>query len=353
MKKRFWGRSKKGEEATLFAFENKNGAGMEVSDFGAILYSLTMPDRAGKMRNVILGHQDVEEYDSENPSFFGAAVGRNANRIAKGKFALEGKAYHLTQNNGENNLHSGTDFYNTRKWNVKSVTDNSICLYLDSPDGDQGYPGKLHMEVTYTLTDENELRIDYCGVPEKTTLINMTHHSFFNLNGHDSGDILEHTLWIDADAFTPTDESLIPTGEIAPVEGTPMDFREKKPIGRDIGCNFRHLLLGKGYDHNWVLNHPGTLRKVAELASDRSGIKMEVITDLPGMQVYTGNYLEQEKGRDGVIYRRYQGMCAETQYFPDAINQENFASPIFHAGETYRTTTIYRFGITESSENLF
>jgi len=343
MQQRSFGKNSKGEAATMYTFENKNGMVMEVSDFGATLYSLLVPDKEGNLCDVVLGYDDPIGYEGPAGTFFGATVGRNANRICKGKFTLNGKEYTLAQNNGGNNLHSGLDFYSFRIWNVKDTTENSITFSLHSPDGDQGYPGALDIDVKYTLTDDNAVKIDYYGVPEEDTIINMTNHSYFNLDGHASGDILNHEVWMDSDAFTRTDETSIPTGEIVPVEGTPMDFRVKKTVGRDIEQDYEALIFGSGYDHNWVLSNHGELAKIAELSSDVSGIQMEVYTDLPGVQIYTANFVNNEVGKQGVVYNSRQGICFETQYYPDAINHENFPSPVCKAGEVYKTTTIYKF----------
>lgn len=337
MKKRSFG------EATLYTFENKNGMVMEVTDFGATLYSVLVPDEDGDLIDVVLGCDTPEAYEKAAGTFFGATVGRNANRIAGATFELNGKEYKLDANNGPNNLHSGLDFYSYRIWDVKDVTENSITFSLHSPDGDQGYPGAFDVDVTYTLTEENGVEIAYHGVPDADTIVNMTNHSYFNLNGHASGNILTQEVWLDADAFTAGDEELIPTGEIVPVEGTPMDFRTKKAIGRDIEEEYEALLCGKGYDHNWVLNNNGEFAKVGELTSKESGITMEVYTDLPGIQIYTGNFLVEEVGKGGVIYRHRQGVCFETQYFPDAIHHENFGGPVCKAGEVYKTKTLYKF----------
>lgn len=216
-------------------------------------------------------------------------------------------------------------------------------ISLHSPDGDQGYPGTLDIDVTYTLTEDNAVRIDYYGVPDKDTIVNLTNHSYFNLAGHASGDVLDQEVWMNSDEFTRADETSIPTGEIVSVEGTPMDFRVKKAIGRDIGEDYEALNFGNGYDHNWVLKNNGKLEKVAEMSSDVSGITMEVYTDLPGLQIYTANFVEHEAGKNGVIYERRQAACFETQYFPDAVNHASFPSSICKAGEEYRTTTIYKF----------
>lgn len=343
MEQRSFGKNTKGEAATLYSFANKNGVVMEVSDFGATLFSLLVPDKDGKLRDVVLGYETASDYEGPAGTFFGAAVGRNANRIGNAAYTLNGKSYTLAKNNGENNLHSGLDFYSFRIWEVKHVAENSITFSLYSPDGDQGYPGELVMEVTYTLTDDNAVKIDYYGVPKEDTIINMTNHSYFNLDGHASPTMLEQVVWVDADAFTPTDEASIPTGEIVSVEGTPMDFRTPKTVGRDIEEDYEALIFGQGYDHNWVLNNRGQLAKVAQLSSKTSGIIMEVYTDLPGVQIYTGNFIPEEQGKAGVMYGRRQGICFETQYFPDAINHANFAQPVCKAGEVYRTTTIYKF----------
>lgn len=343
MKTRSFGTGRNGEAATLYTFENKNGMVMEVTDFGATLYALIVPDKEGNPCDVVLGYDDPQGYMGPSGTGFGATIGRNGNRIGKAQFTLNGKTYELDKNNNGNNLHSGLDYYHYRMWTVKETTENSITLSLYSPDGDQGYPGAFQVDVTYTLTDDNELKIDYYGVPEADTIVNMTNHTYFNLNGHASGSILEQELWVDADAFTPTDAQLIPTGEIAPVEGTPMDFRVKKPIGRDIESDYEAIRFGGGYDHNWCLNNQGKFAKVIEMSSDVSGITMEVYTDLPGVQIYSGNFLNAELGKNGIVYKHRQAICFETQNYPDAINHENFPSPICKAGEAYKTTTIYKF----------
>lgn len=343
MKQRTFGKNSKGQEATLYTFENKNGMVMEVTDFGATLFSLMVPDGKGNLVDVVLGYDDPLGYEGPGGTFFGATVGRNANRIGKGRFVLNGVEYQLDQNNGGNNLHSGLDFQSFRIWKVKSIEGNAITFSIHSPDGDQGYPGALDLDVTYTLTDDNAVRIDYYGIPQADTIINYTNHSYFNLNGHASGPILKHTVWMDADYYTPTAADSVPTGEIAPVEGTPMDFRTKKEVGRDIGQEFQALIFGNGYDHNWCLNNNGKLAKVAELTADVTGLTLEVYTDLPGVQIYTANFVNNELGKGGVVYNQRHGICFETQYYPDAPNHPNFPSSICRAGEVYRTTTVYKF----------
>ena len=316
---------------------------MEVSDFGATLVSLLIPDKDGKLLDVVLGYDNPKQYEGPAGTFFGATVARNANRIGNAAFTLNGKEYKLDKNNGENNLHSGLDFQSFRIWEVKETNENSIVFALNSPDGDQGYPGEVNIEVKYTLTNDNEVEIEYLAVPEDETIINYTNHSYFNLNGHASGDVLDHEVWLDAEAFTRADAASIPTGEITPVEGTPMDFRTAKTIGRDINEEYEAIIFGAGYDHNWCLNNNGKFAKVVELYSDVSGIRMEVYTDLPGVQMYTGNFINNELGKEGVVYQRRQGVCFETQYYPDAINHDNFQSPVFKKGEKYNTKTVYKF----------
>lgn len=343
IQQRSFGRTRSGGEATLYTLQNQNGMVMEVTDLGATLVTLLVPDKYGTPVDVVLGHEDAAGYEGAMGTFFGATVGRNANRIGGAAFALNGKTYRLDKNDGESNLHSGLDFYHTRLWRRKRVGENSITFSLHSPDGDQGYPGAVEIEVTYSLTEDNAVRIDYCAAPQADTILNLTNHSYFNLNGHASGPITKHRLWVNADAFTRADAQSIPTGEITPVEGTPMDFRVKKEVGRDIDSAYEAVVFGKGYDHNWCLNHSGQLSRVAELTGDASGLSMEVYTDLPGMQIYSGNFLAEEPGKHGVVYRCRQGICFETQYYPDAVNHGNFPSPVCKAGQVYRTTTVYRF----------
>lgn len=348
MEKRSFGK------ATLYSFENKNGMVMEVSDFGATLYALLVPDKRGNLVDVVLGYDTPEEYMGPSGTGFGATIGRNGNRIGKGTFILNGKTYVLDKNNHGNNLHSGLQYYHYRMWDVKGITENSITFSLHSPDGDQGFPGEFNVEVTYTLREDNAVQIDYFGIPEEDTIVNMTNHSYFNLNGHASGNILEHELWVDADSFTITDKNLIPTGEIVSVKDTPMDFRQRKMVGQDIECEYEPLVFAGGYDHNWCLNNQGEYKKVIEVSSDVSGLTMEVYTDLPGVQIYTGNFLVEESGKQEVVYEHRQGICFETQCYPDAINHENFPSPICKAGEVYRTRTTFLFilSLQKISENL-
>ena len=342
MHTRPFGLNHSGEAATLYTFENKNGMVMEVTDFGATLYSLQVPHQGRKL-DVVLGYDAPAGYEGPAGTFFGATVGRNANRIAGGKFTLDGKTYQLDVNNGPNNLHSGLDFWSFRIWQVKKTTENAITFFLHSPDGDQGYPGAVDVEVTYTLTEENAVRIRYLALPQEQTLINLTNHSYFNLNGHDSGTILDHSVWLDADHFTRADAVSIPTGEIIPVAGTPMDFRTPKTVGRDIDMDYEALNFGMGYDHNWCLNNGGAFAKIATLTGDKTGLVMDVYTDLPGVQIYTGNFIDNEPGKLGVVYPRRAGICFETQFYPDSVNHPNFPSPIFQAGEVFESITEFIF----------
>ena len=343
LQKKDFGKTSKGELATVYTLENEAGMQISVSDFGATLTSVLVPDKDNNPVEVTLGYDDAAGYEAGLGNAFGASVGRNANRIAGAVIEINGTEYHLTKNDGENNLHSGLDFYHGRMWKVADADDTHVTFEMDSPDGDQGYPGALDMKVTYTLDEENGLTIYYEAVPDQDTVINMTNHSYFNMDGHASGDVLDQEVWIDADAFTRADAESIPTGEITPVEGTPMDFRTKKAIGKEIETDYEALNFGKGYDHNWVLNNKGEFAKVAEMSSEESGITMEVYTDLPGMQLYTGNFIVDAKGKGGAHYHKRQAACFETQFFPDAIHKENFAGPVCKKGETYETTTMYKF----------
>ncbi len=342
-----FGRTTKGEAASLYTLKNRGGMEIAVSDYGAVLVKVLIPDRDGNQQDVVLGYDDVAGYES-GTLYFGAAVGRIANRIGGGTFELNGRTYALTQNDGQNTLHGGTDYFDKRMWKVEEADDSHVALKLYSPDGDQGFPGAVDIRVTYTLTEENEVKIHYYAVPEEDTILNLTNHSYFNLSGHASGSILDQEVMICADAYTRADAESIPTGEIVPVEGTPMDFRSRKAVGREIEADYEALIFGQGYDHNWVLNGSGN-RYAASMYSDKTGIEMKVYTDLPGMQFYTGNFIVQEKGKKGADYRRRQAACFETQYFPDAVHKEHFEGPVVRAGQAYDTVTTYQFSSQTSS----
>lgn len=337
-----FGSTSKKEEAVLYTLTNENGMSASITNYGAALVKLNVPDKEGKLRDLVLGYDDVTGYEKGGGSF-GAPVGRNANRIGGAVITIQDKTYELEKNDNGNNLHSGTNYYNKRIWNVGEKTDSKIEFVLHSPDGDQGYPGTLDMHVTYELTEDNELRLIYDAVPDQDTIINMTNHSYFNLDGHDSGNVLKELVTLDADYFTRADAQSIPTGELVDVTGTPMDFRMPRALGEAIDADYEAVRLGKGYDHNWVLKNNGKFDKVAQAVSEKSGIVMEVWTDLPGIQMYTANFLDNEQGKNGAVYGIRDAVCFETQYFPDAVHHENFASPICKKGIPYHTVTSYKF----------
>lgn len=336
-----------GREVYRYTLTNENGVSASFTDLGAIWLTMMVPDKKGEMADVVLGYDCVKNC-MEGPGHFGEPVGRNANRIGGGSFTLNGKTYELEQNSGKNNLHSGPDYYRNRIWDAEVTEDElgtNISFSLFSPDGDQNYPGNANITVSYTLTPDDSLKIDYHMVADADTIANFTNHAYFNLAGHDSGCAMNQKVWLDADTFTIADETSIPTGELVPVVGTPMDFRKMKPLGQDIDADYEPLNFGKGYDHNWALNHEaGELALSAKAVDEASGRCMEVYTDLPGVQLYTANFLGSEyKGKGGADYHGRDGYCFETQYFPDAINKPQFPSPVLKAGEEYKTTTIYKF----------
>lgn len=315
-----------------------------VITFGGSLQSLRAPDRAGKPVDVLLGFDALEPYRTHGKSF-GALVGRYANRIGGASFTLNGKSYPLAANDhGVNHLHGGRVGYNQRVWTVEDAGDDHLTLSLFSPDGEEGYPGNLTVHVTYTLTAEG-LTIGYRAECDQDTVCNLTNHAYFNLSGHDSGPVLDQTIQLLADRYTPTDPLSIPTGEIAPVEGTPMDLRRPAPIGARIGEAFPQLLQAGGYDHNWIPNgEPGALRPIARASSPATGISMEVLSTLPGVQFYTGNYLDGcPAGKGGAAYAKRWGFCLETQFYPDTPNHENFPSCVLRAGQVFDHTACFRF----------
>lgn len=342
-----FGKSKDGQELSLYTLSNEHGMSVKLTDLGATLVSVILPDKHDEETDVVLGYDNPEGY-YENICYFGAVIGRSGNRIDQGRFAIDGKTYQLDANDNENNLHSGKNGFDQRQWETKEVTKTSVCFALKDGDGEQGYPGNFSVTVTYTLTEENELFLDYDGVCDQDTVANMTNHVYFNLAGHDSGDILAQELWLSAKEYTPVrDSKAIPTGEIAPVAGTPMDFTTAKPIGREIDSEFEQLQFVGGYDHNFVLQREkGAVEKFAEGYSAKSGICLEAYTDLPGVQFYAGNFITPgQTGKGGAVYGKRQGFCLESQYYPNSVNQEGFASPILRAGERYHTTTCYKFSV--------
>jgi aldose 1-epimerase len=345
MKKQGFGTTKDGKEALLYTLSNKNGMEISVTDYGAHLVSVLVPDKDGKKRDVVLGFDSVTGYETDG-SHFGATIGRNGNRIAGAAFELHGKTYQLAKNENNNNLHSGPDGYDYRLWNVEEADDSAVTFVLMSPDGDQGFPGNFEVSVTYTLTDENAVEIHYEGSCDQDTVVNMTNHSYFNLAGHDAGSIENQTLVLKAEQFSPViDSASIPTGEHAPVQGTPMDFTSEKAIGAEIEADFEQLKLTGGYDHNFILDKAveGSIELMAVASCKESGITMEAFTDLPCVQFYAGNFIAPVTGKNGVFYDKRNGFCLESQYVPNAINQEGEEKPILEAGDTYDTTTVYKF----------
>lgn len=336
-----FGRTHLGKDIKLYTIKNSKGMEAAVTNLGACLVNLIVPNDKGEFKDIILGYETGEEY-LVNGCFFGATVGRCANRTANAKFTIDGTEYKLAVNDNENNLHS--DFYKGMHkviWDAK-CGDDCVKFSYHSPDMENGFPGNLDISVTYTLTEDNAIEIYYDGVCDKKTLINMTNHTYFNLSGHDSGSIENTLLTINASCYTPVVKGAIPTGEIAPVAGTVMDFTKEKPIGRDIGADFEQLLLVKGYDHNYVVDdHTGEMKLIAVAKAD--GRTMEVLSDLPGVQFYAGNCIAPQQGKDEAIYKERTGFCLETQYFPNSANDPAFAHPIFDKGVRYETKTVYRF----------
>ena len=329
----------KGSVAAI-TLENVNHMRVTLLSYGATIQSIVVPDANGVPTDVLLGYDTPAQYE-QNDGYFGASIGRNGNRIADAAFVLNGIRYALTANEGPNQLHGGHTGFDKKLWSY-SCRENSVEFTTVLADGEEGFPGRLEVSITFTLDDENGLHIDYRAVCDADTVANFTNHSYFNLNGHGSGDILHHTLQLQADAYTPADAHTMPTGEIAPVAGTCMDFRTAKPIGQDI--HDAALAPFRGYDTNFCLSGHG-LRKAAEARGDKRGIVMEVLTTLEGVQLYTGNFVTDRTGKGGAQYTQYGGFCLETQHYPDAINQPSFPSPVLRRGEQLHETTIYRFSV--------
>ncbi len=349
MKRRPFGTLPDGRTVGLFVLENSNGCSVSVTDFGATVTSLVAPDNRGRPSDIVLGFDTLDSYLAGHP-YFGSTIGRFGNRIANGRFTLDGQDYNLARNNGPNHLHGGSTGFGMLLWRVTSDTSSDtqqLRLSHTSPDGEEGYPGRVEASVTFTLTERDELRIDYRATTDRPTIANLTNHSYFNLAGSGSESILGHEIMINADRFTPVDADLIPTGEIRAVDGTAMDFRRMTPIGSRINDDDEQIRLSNGYDHNWVLNRSGEEPTLAaEVYEPTSGRVLEVLTTEPGVQFYTGNFLDGTFfGRTGKPYGRRSGFCLETQHFPDSPNQPDFPSTILRPDETYRSTTIYRFGV--------
>jgi aldose 1-epimerase len=338
-----YGTTEDGVKVQLFTLRNTGGMVAKVTNFGATLVELDVPDRAGKTANVVLGYDTLAEYIKDT-NYFSVTVGRYCNRIAQGKFTLDGEEYTLATNNGPNHLHGGDVGFSKKVWRAKPATDGSaqVAFSYVSPDGEEGYPGELKCQVTYTLTDDNELRFDYEATTDKNTVCNLTNHAYWNLAGDASGDVLGHVLEVNAEQYTPTDDTLIPTGEIAPVDGTPMDFTKPKAIGEDIGQEGDEYKIL--YDLNFVVRRTeNPVRLHARVSDPGSGRTMEIYSDQPGIQFYTANHLDKIAGRGGATYNKHQGFCLETQHYPDSPNQPDFPTTVLKPGETYKTTTIHKF----------
>ncbi|NLP15560.1 MAG: galactose mutarotase [Clostridiales bacterium] len=342
-----FGTTKNGETATLYTVTNNMGMKVSFTDYGANIVSIIVPDKEGEFEDIALGFKSIGGYEVNGPGF-GSLIGRCANRIGGARFELNGKEYTLEKNEGKNNLHSGSPAYNKVMYETEIYEEEdmvSIEFSRLSPHMEQGFPGNLDLTVTYSLTENNELVIEYHAVSDMDTVVNMTNHSYFNLSGHNSGSILDHKVWIKANQFTPTSDDLIPTGEYRDVEGTPMDFRQLKRIGDNIDDDYEPLKQAGGYDHNYVLDiSRDEVEKVAELVDESTGRVMEIFTDKPGMQFYTANMLTPvEDGKDGATYGKRTGVCFETQHFPNACNINTFPNSILKAGQEYEYVTIYKF----------
>ncbi|WP_345210140.1 aldose epimerase family protein [Mucilaginibacter gynuensis] len=333
------------KQVELYVLKNKSGAEAAITNYGGRLVSLLVPDNKGVLTDVVLGYDSLKSYQKPKEPFFGAIIGRYGNRIAKGKFTLDGKTYQLDINDGVNTLHGGLKGFYAQVFDAKQVDDQNLELTYISDDGQGGYPGTLTVKVTYTLTDDNALKIAYHATTDKATVVNLTNHAYFNLNGAGSPTITDNILQINADTFNPVDTTLIPTGVLQPVKGTPFDFTTAKAIGKDIDVTDEQLKNGKGYDHNFVINKNDGKQPIAIVSSPQTGIKMEVYTTEPGVQFYSGNFLTgaDHDGKGGKAYGLRSAFCLETQHFPDSPNQPKFPSTELKPGQVYHTETTYKF----------
>ncbi|MEJ5963025.1 aldose epimerase family protein [Pedobacter immunditicola] len=335
-----------GKQVQLYTLTNKNGAKAMITNYGGRLVSLLVPDRNQQLTDVVAGFSDVQGYQKSTEPYFGATIGRFGNRIAKGKFSLDGKSYQLFTNNGSNTLHGGKKGFQDVVWDGKKINEQTLELSYLSKDMEEGFPGNLQVKVVYTLEDDYSLKITYDATVDENTVVNLTNHAFFNLNGAGSGTILNHLVKINASSYTPVDSTLIPTGKIEPVNGTPFDFTTPKTIGEHIERDDEQLKFGKGYDHNFVLNKHAEDEPVAIVAGDKTGVVMEVFTDQPGLQFYSGNFMQGKNKMKGNRTDDFRTAFAlETQHFPDSPNQPSFPSTVLKAGDTYHTETIYKFSV--------
>jgi aldose 1-epimerase len=340
-----WGTLQSGAKVDLFTLTNKNGMEARITNYGGIIVSLKVPDKTGKLADVVLGFDSLGEYENKNP-FFGCITGRYANRIGNAAFKIDGTEYKVTANSGKNHIHGGKTGFDKKLWKASKITKSSavgVAMKYRSPAGEEGFPGTLDCTVTYLLTDDNALEIDYTATTDAPTVVNLTNHSYFNLAGEGSGDVLKHELMIPAESFTPTDNDLITTGEIASVIGTPLDFTSPHRIGERIGAAYKPLIQGKGYDHNFVLSGSG-MKLAARVREPKSGRVMEVRTTEPGVQLYTANHTNTT-GKGGHAYKPRSAFCLETQRFPDSPNKPAFPSAILRPGDTYQHTTEFKFSI--------
>jgi aldose 1-epimerase len=347
VRKKSFGSTRDGRPIHLFTLTNSHGIEVRAMNYGAIITSVRVPDKKGATADIVLGHDTLEGY-TPNPPYFGALVGRYANRIANGMFTLDGTKYTLPKNDGPNTLHGGLKGFDKVVWEGEAIKDakkSGVVFSYTSKDGEEGFPGNLKVKVTYTLNEENELAVDYEAVTDKATPLNLSQHSYFNLAGEGNGDILNTVLSINADRFTPVDTTLIPTGELRSVKGTPFDFTNSTRIGSRIDDKYEQLMLGRGYDHNFVINRKGEgLELAARAYEPTSGRVMEVFTTQPGVQFYTGNFLDGTvTGKQGHVYKHRYGFCLETQHFPDSPNHPDFPTTILKPGQTFRSRTVFKF----------
>ena len=348
LEKQPFGKTADGEQADVYTFRNASGMEVKITNYGGTIVSIKVPDRNGKYDDVVLGFDSLDGYTSKtNTGYFGAIIGRYANRIAHGTFKLDGKEYHVPTNDGPNALHGGLKGFDKRLWDAKEVSDSNgpaLELHYLSRDGEEGFPGNLNVTVRYSLGNKNDLRIDYRATTDKDTVLNLTNHSYFNLAGAGSETVLNHKLTLAADRYTPIDGTLIPTGAIESVAGTPFDFRKPTAVGERINSDNEQLKLGKGYDHNFVLTRKGRgLTLAAKVEEPNSGRTLEVLTTQPGVQFYSGNFLNGTNHGVGGVYRYRSALCLETQHFPDSPNHSNFPSTVLHPGEQFHETTVLRF----------
>jgi aldose 1-epimerase len=339
-----------GKPTDLYVLKNKNNMQAIFTNYGGRLVALLVPGKNGELTDVVVGMGTVQGFKDATEPYFGATIGRYGNRIANGKFSLDGKQYTLPINNAPNSLHGGTKGYHYMVWNAKMLNDQSLELTYLSPDGDQGYPGNLNVKVVYTLTDDNEVKMDYEATTDKKTVVNLTNHAFFNLNGEGSGTINNHILQINASRYTPVDSTLIPTGKIEPVAGTPFDFTKPTAIGERVDADNEQLKHGKGYDHNYVLNASnGAMVHAATVTGDKSGIVMEVHTQEPGLQFYGGNFMAGKNTfKNGTKDEHRTAFCLETQHYPDSPNQPSFPSTVLEPVKTYKTSSVYKFYVRDA-----